>query len=369
MDALSFCQSCVFALLNRRSLIWWVLSWLLFDLFAFLSTCNMHAVSQHRCVWILLIILNHFDPFWILLIPLEWWQILSGRLCGHEPLPKLLRWRVEQASLLRRIPQLVWISSSTLWIETRWAFFFRKLSTSLENGLSCLGRLIWLQTRVRDEAVSEGCNLMILFRSPCFFLFPFESNGCVCVCERDSIYPEEMLSTWWVYLLLGGIHQHSVPAEQVCLLVVPVNEWWLLSLQKSQAIQKNKTNFHTLLCYPTILNVSQICLVYLPLEQCTFVNWLQPWGSASFNAAGIEGLDSKQSCSCVATSRTNAFLHSIFWHTCCEEREAAGQVGSRNNMKQPSDCTGLRQFRSYPFVCKLIVACCCTLVGTPWQAS
>ena len=155
-----------------------------------------------------------------------------------------------------------------------------------------------------------------------FFLFPYwEQRLRVCVWVRERVF------TWnafpGVLLVLGIINIPSLQSKFVFReFVVPVNEWWLLSLQKSQAIQKNKTNFHTLLCYPTILNVSQICLVYLPLEQCTFVDWV-PWGSASFNAAGIEGLDSKQSCSCVATSRTNAFLHSIFWHTCCEGRQQA----------------------------------------------
>ena len=65
MDALFFCQSCVFALLNRRSLIWWVLSWLLFDLFAFLHVICMQfrSIGAFESCWSFWSFLDSFDPF------------------------------------------------------------------------------------------------------------------------------------------------------------------------------------------------------------------------------------------------------------------------------------------------------------------
>ena len=146
---------------------------------------------------------DHFDPFWILLIPLEWWQILSGRLCGHEPLPKLLRWRVEQASLLRRIPQLVWISSSTLWIETRWVKIMKlehqpwertfmswppHLTSNKSMWWSCVGRL------QSDDTFPQSMFSCSHLRA---------TVACVCEWEREylpwgnAFHLVSLFAAWW----------------------------------------------------------------------------------------------------------------------------------------------------------------------------
>ena len=65
------------------------------------------------------------------------------------------------------------------------------------------------KTRVCDEAVSEGCNLMILFRSPCFSCSHLRATvACVCVWVRERVFT---------------LRKCFPPGEPICCLVESIN--------------------------------------------------------------------------------------------------------------------------------------------------
>ena len=237
---------------------------------------------------------DHFDPFWILLIPLEWWQILSGRLCGHEPLPKLSRWRVEQASLLRRIPQLVWISSSTLWIEKimkiehqPWERTFMSWTPHLTSNKST-----WWSRVGRLQSDDT-------FPQSMFFLVPiWEQRLRVCVWEREREYLPWGNAFHLVSLFAAWWNPSTFRPCRASLSFRGACQWMMITLTSkipSYPKEQDQLSYSPLLPddferLSNLLSLFATWTVYF----CGLGE--KPWGSASFNAAGIEGLDSKQMC-------------------------------------------------------------------------